>query len=235
MDPESIEVVPSADNGNVPAEEIAPVAPSEPAEAVVPAEKETVTPAEPVVELFELPDGRKVDAATLTKEWKDNFLPDYTRKSQALAAKETSTLPTEKPKNPYADPAYVPESYDEILNVATERALRAIESKEQERVEAQKALQTAVETQLAEVRQIDPQFNENSLFQHAVKYGFRDLKLAHQNMKDMASVVKTTKQQTAADIAKRQDPVSVSPGAIGAKPDPSQFSTAQEYLRALGK
>src|SRR4029079_11164306 len=33
-------------------------------------------------ELYELPDGRKVDAQTLQKEWKTNFLPDYTKKSQ---------------------------------------------------------------------------------------------------------------------------------------------------------
>ena len=36
-------------------------------------------------ELFELPDGRKVDAKSLTREWKENFLPDYTKKAQRLA------------------------------------------------------------------------------------------------------------------------------------------------------
>lgn len=35
--------------------------------------------------LFELPDGRKVDALTLSKEWKENFYPEFTRRSQALA------------------------------------------------------------------------------------------------------------------------------------------------------
>jgi hypothetical protein len=40
------------------------------------------------VELFDLPDGRKVDAATLSKEWKENFMPEFTKRSQALAEKE---------------------------------------------------------------------------------------------------------------------------------------------------
>jgi hypothetical protein len=36
-------------------------------------------------ELFELPDGRKVDGKTLSKEWKENFYPEFTRKSQQLS------------------------------------------------------------------------------------------------------------------------------------------------------
>jgi hypothetical protein len=35
-------------------------------------------------ELFDLPDGRKVDKKTLTKEWKENFYPEFTRRSQKL-------------------------------------------------------------------------------------------------------------------------------------------------------
>jgi len=36
-------------------------------------------------ELFELPDGRKVTAEQLSKEWKENFYPEFTRRSQQLA------------------------------------------------------------------------------------------------------------------------------------------------------
>lgn len=39
----------------------------------------------PEKELFELPDGRKVDSSTLSKEWKENFYPEFTRRSQQLA------------------------------------------------------------------------------------------------------------------------------------------------------
>ena len=39
----------------------------------------------PETPMYELPDGRKVTGEELSREWKDNFLPDYTKKSQELA------------------------------------------------------------------------------------------------------------------------------------------------------
>lgn len=232
---ETMAVAPSEEQGNVSVETETPEAPAEITEpetdAPTEVEEETETPAEPVAELFELPDGRKVDAATLSKEWKENFYPDYTRKSQALAAKETTTIT--KPTSPLDDPEYVPKNWAEHAQLVKEATLREIEGRETAKIEAQKALETAIETQLAEVKALDPALNENALFLHATKYGFRDLKVAHQNMKDMSAAIKAVKQQTATDIAKRADPVSISPGATGARPNPSQFSTAIEYLNAV--
>jgi len=232
MDPESIEVVASEESGNVPAE--APSQPTEPAE--VPAEPtEPATPAEPSEsELYELPDGRKVDAATLATEFKDNFLPEFTRKSQELAQLKNVTPPEPQPsQSPYADPEYIPQSYEEIIKAAEERALQTFEKRETDRVAREQAIETAVATQLAEVKKLDPTVNENQLFLHANKYGFRDLSIAHQNMKDMNLLVKNVQKQTTENIQKRQDPVSVSPGAIGAAPDPSAFATARDYLRSI--
>lgn len=233
---ESVEVVPSEDNGNVPADAPESTPSAEPTPADAPA-ADTVPAADPAatVELFELPDGRKVDAATLTKEWKENFLPEYTRTTQALAAKKEPLQTDPSKDNKYADPAYVPQTYDEIIEAATQRALQTLEGKEASRIAAQKALEDAVESQLTEIKKTDPNVNENALFLHATKYGFRDLKSAHQNMKDMSDVVKKTQTQTAQNIAKRNDPVSASPGATGAKPDPSQFGSAIEYLRSIRK
>ncbi len=227
MEPESIAVAPSEEQGNVSIETDTPDIPAEPTEPETPADPvETVSPAEP--ELFELPDGRKVDAGTLSKEWKENFYPDYTRKSQALAAKEIT-----KPANPLDDPAYVPQTYAELASQIEAQTLAKIEAKETAKIEQQRSIETAVENQLAEVKNSDPSINENALFLHANKYGFRDLRQAHQNMKDMSDMAKKVQTATAANIAKRSDPVSVSPGATGAKPNPSQFSTAVEYLNAV--
>lgn len=229
MDPEeTIDVAPSEDNGNVPAE-----APSEPTEPAAPTEPtESVKPTEP--ELFELPDGRKVDAGTLTKEWKENFLPDYTRKSQELAkAKPTETLPETKPADPLADPNWTPSSYSELVQIAKQEMKADLQKEEQQRIDNQKALEDAVAGQLSDVKKLDATVNENALFLHATKYGFRDLRQAHQNMKDMSELAKKVQTTTAQNIAKRTDPVSVSPGASGARPDPSQFSTARDYLRSL--
>lgn len=227
MEPEdNIAVVPSEDNGNVPAE-----APSEPAEPAAPAEPEPAKPAEPTVELFELPDGRKVDASTLSKEWKENFYPDYTRKSQELAkVKPEAPL---QPTNPLEDPNYAPATYAELAAHIEAQALAKIEAKEREAVEHRQGLETRVANELAEVKAIDPNVNENSLYLHATKYGFQNLKHAHQNMKDMAEIVKKATNTTVANIAKRNDPVSVSPGATGAKLDPDNYGSAKDYLKAL--
>lgn len=231
MPDESIAVT-SVDTESEPASPETPVAtPVEPAPET-PAEKvETVTPTEPVQELYELPDGRKVDAATLSKEWKENFYPDYTRKSQALATKEPQHINT--PIDPYDDPNYVPPSYKSIKEDAVKEALALIEKREVEKIEQQKSIETAIENQLAEVRKIDPALNENALFLHANKYGFRDLKVAHQNMKDMSDAMKKVQETTVKNIAKRSDPVSVTPGGTGTRPEPSQFATAIDYLNAL--
>ena len=231
-----VEVPPSEDNGNVPLEtlETPTEAPKEEPTPEVKPDAEPTPPVEPVVEaeLFELPDGRKVDASTLSKEWKENFYPEYTRKSQELATlKPTTTPETEKPSR---DENWVPGSYNELIQIAKEEAKLEIQREKDAEAQSIKQIEEAVTGQLTEIKTKDPTLNENALFLHATKYGFRDLRLAHQNMKDMAEAIKTTKQTTAKDVAKRQDPVSSKPGATGTRPDPSQFENARDYLRSLG-
>lgn len=235
MEPEeNMEVAPSEDNGNVPAE-----APSEqpvvetPAEAGAETTEQPAEPAEPAEpELFELPDGRKVDAETLSREWKENFAPEFTRKSQELAALKPDNLPTNTEK-PYQNPEWQPQTWQEAIELAKREALGEIEAKEQAKIEQQQAIENAVVTQLTELKAVDPNLNENALFLHASKYGFRDLKAAHQNMKDFSEQAKKVQSTTATNIAKRNDPVSVSPGATGARPDPAGFGSAIDYLRSL--
>lgn len=229
---ESMEVVRSEEDGiETPAE-----APSEttPEPEVQPVEIVPETPAVPVEpELFETPDGRKVDAQTLQKEWKENFLPEFTRKSQELSELKKTPLPEEPVKSPYADPNYVPQSYEEIIKAAKEETIAEIRREEAERIAYAQSIETAVATQLEEVKKVDPNVNENQLFLHANKYGFRDLKVAHQNMKDMAELTKTVQKQTVANIQKRADPVSASPGASGTVLNPDDYATARDYIRAL--
>jgi uncharacterized protein YnzC (UPF0291/DUF896 family) len=232
MDPiESIEVAPSVENGNISVETETPSVPPEP---VLPPVEETVEPTVPEVEsevkLYDLPDGRKVDGETLAREWKDNFLPEFTRKSQALAAKEKEPLQTQQP---YESPDWTPQSYSELLQLAEQRALQAVEAKEQARMQELKALEDSVASQLNQVKSVDPKVDENQLFEHATKYGFKDLSVAYQNMKDMRAMAKAVQQTTVKNIAKRVDPVSVTPGATGNLPDRTAFSTARDYLRSL--
>lgn len=197
---------------------------------------------EPTEELFELPDGRKVDAETLSKEWKENFYPDYTRKSQELsglknnpASKPTETLPNNQPTEYYKDPNWQPTSYADLIEAAKLDMKNEFVREQKEAEERRQGVEDYVSGQLTELKTADPNLNENALFVHATKYGFSDLKAAYANMKDMAAVVKTTQKQTADNIQKRNDPVSAVPGASGARSDPSSFSSAVEYLRSLNK
>ena len=207
---------------------------STPSEEVV--EEEVVEEEQPIIEeqLFELPDGRKVDADTLQNEWKNNFLPDYTRKSQELATFKTGNSPKEEEtRSLLADPEYVPDSYLSLAEQIKAELRADMQREEQTRIDQQKAVENLVIEQLEGVKAIDPNVDENKLFLHANKYGFRDLKVAYENMKDMSQIVRTVQKNTAQNIAKRNDPVSISPGAIGTRPDPSMFGSAVEYMRSL--
>ncbi len=243
---ETVEAAPSADNGNVPVD-----APSEPADKTTapPADNvEPAAPTEPVVELFELPDGRKVDAETLSREWKDNFMPDYTKKSQALAEKEKGNLPTNEPaKKPYENPDWAPKTYAELIDIAKAEIKEDQQNEAKQAAEQRAAVENQVIGQITDIKggyvdangvkvPADPTLNENALFTHAIKYGFQDLKAAHQNMKDMAAAVKTTVQTTVKNMQKRSDPVSITPGASGGQGQPrTNFGNAVEFLRSIKK
>lgn len=218
-----------------PIEEV--TAPSEGEEETeeAPEEAPAEAPAEPEVELFELPDGRKVDAATLSREWKDNFMPDYTQKSQDLAAlKGPKDQPQpDKPTDPLKDPNYIPQTYDELAAQIEARILSGMTERQAQESAQRQAVEDHVLGQVAELKAENPTLNENALFLHATKYGFRDLKLAHQNMQDMDQTVKKVQRVTADNIVKRTDPVSMQPGATGTKLNPSDFRSAVDYLRAL--
>lgn len=236
---DSIEVVPVSDGGNGLPPDSTPPSPTPATPPAEPAATPAVpaTPAEPTSELYELPDGRKVDGATVAQEYK-NLLGDYTRKSQALAAKDTPPAPTaplqpNTATSPQDDPNWIPQSYHELIKVAEERALKAIEGKEAARQAERQAVEDAISGQLTELKTADPTLNENALFFHATKYRFPDLKTAYANMKDMSEMAKKVQQTTATNIQKRNDPVSASPGATGTRPEASSFQTAREYLRSL--
>lgn len=238
---ETMSVEPSEENGNVPLE-----APSEqPIEPTAPvqAKEEAVAPAEPVEpQLYELPDGRKVDGITLTKEWKENFLPEFTKKSQTLAEieKAKNIKLNDTTEDPYQSPDYVPQNYGEIISVAEQRALEKFEAKQQAILDQQKAFEENTANQVAELKKVDPNLNTDALFHHSntyfAKYGvkFPDLKSAYTHMKDVAELTKTVQQTTVKNIAKRNDPVSANQGkANGVTPQRGQFQHARDFYQAI--
>lgn len=216
----------------------------------VPAEEKEVpadpTPKDPEVKdepvLYETPDGRKVDAVTLQKEWKENFLPEFTRKSQELADLKRGKDPISTPDNEpeWKKPDYVPKDYAEVIELAKREAINEIQNSARAEEQRIAAVQAEVDTQLAEIKATDPKLNEDALFTHANKYGFRDLKVAYANMKDMQKVVVDTEARTVKNLKTREaDPISTIAG--GESPDDSgydprsmsQFESANAYYAYL--
>jgi hypothetical protein len=194
--------------------------PVEPAEAQTQTETEVTTEVQPDGEgavenqdkpeetLYELPDGRKVDGKTLTKEWKDNFLPEFTRKSQRL--KEIETAPkgdTNKPDkqqgNPWEDPNWQPKDWSEVFAAADRRSEALKQSQKAAEEAAKGEVEKWVDVQLAEIRKSEPDLNEDLLFAHASKYGFADLKGAYRNMKDLNLAVKSTEKKVVQNMKAR--------------------------------
>lgn len=197
-----------------------------------------VTPSEPV--LYETPDGRKVDAETLQREWKENFLPDYTRKSQELAEIKRASQPKDDNVPEWARPDYVPKSYAEVIEIAKQEALADLERRSAAEQEHRAQIAAQVDNQLAELKTADPKLDENALFLHATKYGFRDLKLAHENYKTMRDAVAQAEARAIANLqARGQTPVAIpagTPPPSGDAVDPNvvkQFGSAREYLASL--
>lgn len=192
---------------------------------------------EPV--LYELPDGRKVDAATLAKEWKDNFLPDYTRKSQKIAELTKSSDEEPRAKRPWEDPDYVPENSQELLKAAVEAVRDSFEKEQRAEQEQRAAVEKMVADQLAEVKAKEPNLDENALFEHANKYRFANLVDAYQNMVDMKKVVQQTEKRVKDNVTKRAaDNVSTVSGqqtddGVEYIPGRSIYESAMEHLQRI--
>jgi hypothetical protein len=167
---------------------------------------------------FELPDGRKVDGATLAKEWKENFYPEFTRRSQRLKELETPKPETKTDsqvgKNPWDDPKWEPKTWQEVFEANERRAEAKAEAQRAAEAEAKKNVNDWVDAQLTEIRKEEPKLNEDTLFAHALKYGFHDIKSAYQNMKDMNLAVKTTEKKVVDKLKARSG--SSSPTGDGA-------------------
>lgn len=171
----------------------------------IPPTDTTPTDQNPTTELYDLPDGRKVDGKTLAVEFKEKFLPDYTRKSQELARLKNKPDPINNPDNanPISDD-WEPQSWGEVLEKAKAEVRNDLIREEQEKAEQAQLVETYVNSQLDEIKKIDPNLNEGQLFSHATKYGFTDLKSAHLNMKEMQQIRMTSEQNAIKNLNKRE-------------------------------
>lgn len=214
--------------------------PSEEEPEAVEAPEEEVTP-EVTPELYDLPDGRKVNAYELQEEYK-KLLPEFTRKSQKLAEYEKTKEINRnlEPEPEWKNPDFVPKTYTELVDIAKAEAVREIRDSFAQEQARTKEVQDMIDSELAEIRKGDPKLDENALFAHANKYGLQNLKFAHQNMMDMKNAIVATEQKTIKNLKTREaDPVSTgaSPSTIdddGYDPDDvNRYSNSQEFLARL--
>lgn len=194
---------------------------------------ETPTVEEP--QLYKLPDGRMVDAKTLKQEY-ENLLPEFTRKSQELAALKGTKDPNLENLPEWKREGYVPKSYAEIIEIARQQALEDI-AKAGEAEETERARVSAlVDGQVAALKAKDPKLDENALFAHANKYGFRDLNMAYENMSEMKKIAVTTEERVLTGQKKKNDPIATGGGSGSGSPIRyAPASTATEFLARLKK
>jgi len=197
--------------------------------------------------LMELPDGRKVTPEEFQKQWKEHFYPEFTRKSQELAELKRGNPPkTPDVNNPekklpsWKDPNYEPQTYAEIIEIATKEAEERMSQKQEAEAKARMELETRVTQDLSEIKKIDPNLDESKLFAHANKYGFSDLKSAYANYADVQNMLRVTEEKVLTNLKKRDVPVS---GNNNPKPvvvndeidrvSMGNFSSATEYFNSI--
>lgn len=203
-----------------PAPTEAPVAPQA---APTEAPKSAETPA---AELYELPDGTKVDAKGLSEAWRDNFMPEFTRRSQELSVlKAKSTPPAAKEEQPsatpWSDPAWEPKTYQELIEAASTKAKEETWQKvleESTRGEREQAERDAyISSEIEHLKVLDPKVNVSAVMAHASKFAFPSLIPAFQNMKTIEEAERRAEERVLKNMKQRAgEPVgtgSADPGA----------------------
>lgn len=114
-------------------------------------------------ELFELPDGRKVDKETLSKEWKENFYPEFTRRSQKLKefekkeqekAQSAEQATRQTIKQDEALKNVPPDVKEAIIKITTPVVQDMLKLKDEQT--AQREADLAFETRLSEAEKLYP-------------------------------------------------------------------------------
>lgn len=206
------------------------------------------TPADPVAPppeagQYDLPDGTKTDAAGLAKAWRDNFMPEYTRKSQELAAIKAKAEPQKEAptdaKAPWENSEWQPNSYKELAEVTVNRAEQRVWQKilsEADRGEREtKEREAYVQHEVEQLKALDPKVDTGRVMSHAAKYAFTSLVPAYHNMKALEDTERRTEERIMKNMKLRaSEPVgTASAQASGNTTFPPDVRTGLEKARWL--
>ena len=158
--------------------------------------------------LVELPDGRKLPPKEAEAEYR-NLYSEFTRRSQELATYKKGPESKVTTEASEIKSEWVPQTWEEVLEKSKQALREDMDRERQQESEARKQTEDYVSGQVTELKKENPTLNESQLFNHALKYNFKDLKVAYSNMKDMQSSIKKATETTAQNINKRNaEPIS---------------------------
>lgn len=197
----------------------------------------TETPVE--IPQYELPDGTKADAETLSKAWKENFMPDYTRKAQELAAlKAKISTPKEEPSapttNPLDNPEWQPGDYNELSKAIEQKVWNQILESASAEDRQREERDAYVEREKQEVLALDKNADLNAVMAHAAKFSFSSLIPAYQNMKASQDAARIAVEQALKHIQARSNtPVGAPTAGSPAMTFPPDVKTGLEKARYI--
>ncbi|MBI4151612.1 hypothetical protein HY496_01465 [Candidatus Woesearchaeota archaeon] len=204
---------------------------------------------------YELPDGRQVSAEELAREWKENFLPDYTRKSQELSnLKKTPDggQPPVQNQNPWTDPNYVPKTWEEIFAEVEKRLDTKTQAQREQELVAQKEkeeLNKQIDASILKIKETDKTLNEDDMFRYAAEEAkkgvqYSTVEALYGNYKQIEQARLQGQRDALKNIQNRQGAGTGvgSGGPPGSQPvdlnvlrkSPSIADAVQDHLRRLG-
>lgn len=201
--------------------------------------QEPQTPQEPAEKTYDV-NGRQLTADEVRQEY-ENLHKDYTQKSQRLAAIEKASNPQNlnNPEVPeWKRPDYQPKSWAEVVEISKAQAIEELRQQAEQEAQRTQEIASLVDQQIAEIKKTDSSLDENALFLHANKYGFRDLKAAHQNMQAIKQAEVAAEQRTLKNLQTRgATPIAgnagtATPDGSLAYGDYSKYGSALEYIRS---
>jgi len=192
--------------------------------------------------LVELPDGRKVTPETAVEEYK-KLQADYTRKTQRISELEKQNS-TDDAKA-WEKEGYEPKDWGEVMENATQEAIRRIESKGFEKTESERVANEQLESEIAGIRQYDKDFDSDAVLKFANKrtedlgIKYPSFTVAYKDYKSLEKHEKLVEKRIATNKQKRvDDPTSISSGSGGGKivndAGGNLYERAQAALKSLG-
>jgi hypothetical protein len=161
-------------------------------------------------DMYDLPDGRKVDAKGLQAEYQ-KILPEFTRKSQELAEfKKTKPEQVVKAEpEPWEKEGWQPKTWKEQMEATarlTEQRLDPLLARIRQQEQKEQATAQAIsaaEAEMTSIKESDPRVNEDLIYKTATKYN-TSLTAAHQFLKDLKENEKSVEQRVLKNLKTRE-------------------------------